>query len=457
MNTQTPPSSGALPHVVIIGGGFGGLNAAQALRRAPVRITLLDSRNFHLFQPLLYQVATGALSPANIAAPLRAILKDQPNVQVLLARVEDVNAAEKYLVLNDGSQLSYDMLIVAVGMRQHYFGNDHWERYAPGLKTIEDATNIRRRVLFAFEAAERERDPERVRELLTFVVVGAGPTGVELAGAIGEIANHTLRNNFRNIDPTQARVLLVEGADRVLPTYPPDLSARAAESLAKLGVTVRLNTLVRDLSANTVTLKTGDQEEIVRAQTTLWSTGVRAAAFADRLAAATSTPQDSVGRLMVQPDLTLPAFPDIFVIGDAAHYPDKDGKPLPGVAQVAIQQAKYAARLIQARLRGNIGTPKPFRYTDLGSMATIGRAAAVANLRGLHVHGLLGWLIWLFVHLMALVKFQNRLLVLIQWAWSYFTRNRAARLITGDILPAPLPAPQAQPSPQPESHKQPTP
>lgn len=439
MKTNSSTSEAARPHVVIIGGGFGGLRAAQALRNAPVRITLIDSRNFHLFQPLLYQVATGALSPANIAAPLRAILKDQANVQVLMARAEALDADSRTLTLHDGTQLHYDYLIVAVGVRPNYFGKDEWADYAPSLKTIEDATHIRRRVLFAFEAAERY--PQDAEAWLTFVVVGGGPTGVELAGAIGEIANYTLRGNFRRIDPTQARVILVEGAERVLPTYPPDLSARAAESLAKLGVTVRLNTLVTDITADSVTLQTGDQREIVRAKTTLWATGVRAVPFADVVAAATGAPQDRIGRLIVQPDLTLPNYPEIFVIGDVAHYAHQTGKPLPGVAQVAMQQARYAARAIQARLRGRTLT-KPFRYVDLGNMATIGRAAAVADLRGLHIHGLLGWLIWLFVHLMALVKFQNRLLVLIQWAWSYFTRNRSARLITGDPEAALTPEPE---------------
>ncbi|MCS6870881.1 MAG: NAD(P)/FAD-dependent oxidoreductase [Anaerolineae bacterium] len=432
MKRQTSAEEQNRPHVVILGGGFGGLQAARALRKAPVRITLIDSRNFHLFQPLLYQVATGALSPANIAAPLRAILKRQANVEVILARAEAIDPEAKTLRLHDGTELGYDYLIVAVGVRPHYFGNDDWETYAPSLKTIEDATRIRRRVLLAFEEAERESDPERVREWLTFVVVGGGPTGVELAGAIGEVANHTLRGNFRRIDPTQARVLLIESADRVLPSYPPDLSARAAESLAKLGVTVRLNTRVSDIAPDCVTLQSDDQQEVVRAKTILWMTGVRAVPFADALAAATRAPQDQLGRLIVQPDLTLPDYPDIFVIGDVAHYAHQTGKPLPGVAQVAIQQARYVARLIQARLRGKVSAPKPFRYVDLGYMATIGRAAAVVNLRGWHVHGLLGWLIWLFVHLMALVEFQNRLLVLIQWAWNYFTRNRAARLITAE-------------------------
>ncbi|PJF35674.1 MAG: FAD-dependent oxidoreductase [Candidatus Thermofonsia Clade 1 bacterium] len=428
------------PHVVILGGGFGGLRAVQALRHAPVRITLIDSRNFHLFQPLLYQVATGALSPANIAAPLRAILKNQANVQVLLARAEGIDANSRTLTLDDGAQLNYDYLIVAVGVRPHYFGHEEWQVYAPGLKTIEDATRIRRRVLYAFEAAER--DPQQAQEWLTFVVVGGGPTGVELAGAIGEMARYTLRGNFRNIDPTQARVILVEGAERVLPTYPPDLSARAAESLAKLGVSVRLNTLVTEVTPDSVTLQCGEERELVRTRTTLWSTGVRAAPFADALAAATNAPQDRNGRLIVQPDLTLPNYPEIFVIGDVAHYAHQTGKPLPGVAQVAMQQARYAARLIQARLRGDARAPKPFRYRDLGYMATIGRAAAVADLRGWHVHGFLGWLIWLFVHLMALVEFQNRILVLIQWAWNYFTRNRSARLITGE--PAAVPEREQQ-------------
>ncbi len=442
MKSLSSATQSVRPHVVIVGGGFGGLRAARALRHAPVRITLIDSRNFHLFQPLLYQVATGGLSPANIAAPLRSILKNQANVEVLLARAESIDAAARRLTLHDGTQLHYDYLIVAVGVRPHYFANADWQAHAPSLKTIEDATRIRRRVLLAFEAAERESDPERVQEWLTFVVVGGGPTGVELAGAIGEVAHHTLRGDFRRIDPTQAKVLLVEGAERVLPTYPPNLSARAAESLAKLGVTVRTNTLVSDIQPDRVVLQSGDQQETVRAKTILWMSGVRAVPFADALAAATNAPQDRLGRLIVQPDLTLPNHPEIFVIGDVAHYAHQTGKPLPGLAQVAIQQASYAARLIRARLRGEARPPKPFRYVDLGYMATIGRAAAVANLRGVHLHGWLGWLVWLFVHLMALVAFQNRLLVLLQWAWNYFTRNRAARLIT------------AEPEPQPERERQ---
>jgi NADH dehydrogenase len=421
--------------VVIIGGGFGGLNAATTLRHAPVQVTLIDRRNFHLFQPLLYQVATGALSPANIAAPLRAILKRQPNVEVLLAEATGFDPVNRKVLLSDG-EVPYDTLILAVGVRHHYFGHDDWEADAPGLKTIEDATEIRRRVLLAFEAAERETDPAQIAKLLTFVVVGGGPTGVELAGALGEIARYTLKNNFRNIDPAAAKVILLEGADRLLQTYPPELSARAADSLERLGVTVRTNTLVTNVESDTVTVRSGQTIEQIPAQTILWATGIKGSPLAQQLAEVTSAELDKLGRVIVQPDLTLPGHPEILVIGDLANFSHQTGQPLPGVAQVAMQQGKYAAKLIQRRLL-NKAAPRPFHYRDLGNMATIGRAAAVADLGWIGFSGWIGWVMWLFIHLVNLIQFENRLLVLTQWAWNYFTRNRAARLITGEN-PLPL-------------------
>ncbi|MEO8611769.1 MAG: NAD(P)/FAD-dependent oxidoreductase [Chloroflexota bacterium] len=415
-------------NVVIIGGGFGGLHAATSLKHAPVHVTLVDRRNFHLFQPLLYQVAMGELSPANIAAPLRDVLKTQKNTEVLLGEVVDIDVANRKVILSDG-EIAYDTLILAAGVRHHYFGHDTWEAAAPGLKTIEDATAIRRRVLLAFEAAERETDPEAIQKWLTFVIVGGGPTGVELAGALGEIANYTLKNNFRHIDPSQAQIILLEGTDRVLPTYPADLSEQAAKSLRKLGVTVRTGTMVTDVQPESVTFKLGDKTEQISAHTILWGAGIQGSPLGRILAEATGAELDRAGRLMVQADLTLPNHPEILVIGDLANYPHQTGKPLPGVAQVAMQQGDFAARLIQARLRG--GTFHSFYYRDLGNMATIGRASAVADLGRWHFHGWIGWMMWLFIHLLYLVQYQSRVLVLIQWGWNYFTRNRAARLITG--------------------------
>jgi NADH dehydrogenase len=422
-------------HVVVIGGGFGGLSAVHRLKRAPVRVTLLDRRNFHLFQPLLYQVATGQLSPANIATPLRALLKRQKNVQVLLAEVADIDVARRRVILSDGT-LDYDSLIVAAGARHHYFGHADWEERAPGLKTIEDATTIRRRVLLAFEAAERETDPNRRQAWLTFVVVGAGATGVELAGALGELAHHTLRGNFKSINPADAQILLVEGTDRVLPPFPPKLSAKAAAALARLGVTVRANTTVTDVQPEEVCLGCGDQSERVATHTILWAAGVDASGLGRALAKGTGAALDRAGRVAVQPDLSLPGHPEVFVIGDMANFTHQTGQPLPGVAQVAMQQGCYAADVIQRRLRGAAALP-PFHYKDYGSMATIGRAAAVVDLHWLRFGGYLAWLVWLFVHLMSIVTFGNRLLVLIQWAGNYFTRSRSARLITGEN-PLPL-------------------
>lgn len=420
--------------VVIIGGGFAGLYAAKSLKRAPVRVTVLDRRNFHLFQPLLYQVATGALSPANIAAPLRALLKRQQNAEVLLAEAVDLDLAKHRVVLSDGVR-DYDTLIVATGARHHYFGNPQWEKDAPGLKTIEDATEIRRRILLAFEAAERELDAERRRALLTFVIVGGGPTGVELAGAIGELAHHTLRGNFHHINPAEARILLVEGADRILPPYPPKLSAKAAKALARLGVDVRTGAVVTDVQSEVVTIRSGTASTDVPAHTVLWAAGVEASPLGRVLAQSTGAALDRAGRVVVQPDLTLPGHPEVFVIGDLANFGHQTGKPLPGVAPVAMQQGRYAADLIQQRLRGQ--TLPPFHYKDRGNMTTVGGTAAVVDLGWVQFSGFLAWLTWLFVHLMNLVQFGNRVLVLMQWAGNYLTRNRSARLITGEN-PLPL-------------------
>jgi NADH dehydrogenase len=423
------------PHqVVIIGGGFGGLYTTRHLARAPVQVTLLDRRNFHLFQPLLYQVAMGGLSPANIASPLRGVLRRQRNARVLLAEAIDIDPVNRRVILSDGN-VPYDTLVVATGATHHYFGHPEWEKLAPGLKTIEDATDIRRRVLLAFEAAERETDPDKRQAWLTFIIVGGGPTGVELAGAVGELAHYTLRHNFRSSDPARARILLLEGVERVLPTYPPGLSVRAAVQLAGLGVTVRTGTLVTDVRPGAVVVRTGQQTEQIGARTVLWAAGVDASPLGRALARATGVKLDRAGRVMVEPDLTVAGYPQIFVIGDLANFSHQGGKPLPGVAQVAMQEARYVAELIQRRLRGH--TLPPFRYRDLGSMATIGRAAAVADLGWIRFSGYVAWLAWLFIHLISLIQFESRVAVFLQWAWAYFTRNRSARLITGE-KPFPL-------------------
>jgi NADH dehydrogenase len=420
---------GASHKVVILGGGFGGLQAALSLRRAPVDVTLIDRRNFHLFQPLLYQVATGGLSPANIAAPLRAVLRDQENARVLLGEAAGFDLAGRRVLLADGA-IPYDTLLIATGSRHHYFGHDEWERQARGLKTVEDATAIRSRILLAFERAERARDPAERAAWLTFVIVGGGPTGVELAGAVGELAHMTFRRNFRAIDPAVARILLVESLERVLPTYPATLSARAAASLRRLGVTVRVATLVTDVRGDGVTIRSGETTEQVAARTILWAAGMTASPLGRLVAEAAGSRTDRAGRVLVEPDLTLAGHPEVFVIGDLAAIDGADGAPLPGVAQVAIQQGRYAAALIGARLAGR--TLPPFRYVNLGAMATIGRAAAVADLGWMRLSGYPAWLVWLFIHLLWLVQFESRILVLVQWTWNYLTRNRSARLITGD-------------------------
>ena len=415
--------------VVIIGGGFGGLYAARALGHAPVQVTLIDRRNFHLFQPLLYQVATGGLSPGDIASPLRHVLRRNTNTEVLLAEMTDLDTANQRVLLRDG-EAGYDTLIVAAGSSDSYFGNDQWEPLAPGLKTIEDATEIRSRILLAFEKAEREPDEEARRSWLTFVVVGAGPTGVELAGALGEIANDTLRHDFRRIDPSAARIFLVEGSDRVLPTYPRDLSAKAEEALVRMKVRPMAGALVTGIDETGVTVRRGTQLEHIPARTVLWAAGVQASPLGRILAERAGAKLDRGGRVIVEPDLTIAGHPEILVIGDLANFAHQTGKPLPGVAPVAMQQGRYAAQVVRRRLAGK--SLEPFHYWDKGSLATIGRAAAVADFGRIHIDGYFAWLTWLLVHLMYLVEFDNRLLVLIQWAYNYFTWNRGARLITGE-------------------------
>ncbi len=407
-------------HVVIVGGGFGGLYAARALRRAPVRVTLLDRRNHHLFQPLLYQVASAALSPGDIAAPIRSILNNQPNVQVLLAEAVAVDVAGKRVLLADG-ELGYDSLILATGATHSYFGHHAWAAHAPGLKTIEDALEIRRRVLSAYEAAEREVDPVRRAAWMTFVIIGAGPTGVEMAGALSEIARHTLERDFDSIDPRRARVVLIEGQDRVLPGYPPGLSSSALKQLERLEVEVRLGARVSAVNADGVSMG----EERLHARTAIWAAGVAASPLGSSL----GVPLDQAGRVQVAPDLTIPGRDDVYVIGDLATL-EQDGRPVPGVSPAAMQEGRHAAHNVMRRLRGL--PARPFRYLDKGSFAAIGRGAAVGDLFGrLHLSGMPAWLAWLGIHIYFLIGFRNRLLVMFGWAYSYLTWRRGARLITG--------------------------
>ena len=415
--------AGMTRHVVIIGSGFGGLNAAQSLDDPAVRVTLVDRRNHHLFQPLLYQVATAALNPSSIAYPIRRIFRHQANVSVILADARAVDTARKCVVLADG-ELAYDELIVATGATHSYFGKDQWAPFAPGLKSIEDALDMRRRIFTAFEAAEREQDPARRAAWLTFVVIGGGPTGVELAGALAEISRQTLGSDFRNIDPRSARILLIEGHDRVLPPMPPDLSIAAREQLEALGVEVHTKSVVTGIDAEGVSVG----ELRIPARTVLWGAGVAASPLGRTL----GVPTDRAGRVVVQPDLSIPGHPEVFVIGDLAAF-TQDGKPLPGVAPVAMQQGRHVAASILRRARSE--APRPFVYHDKGSMATIGRAAAVADLHGWHLRGAPAWLAWLGVHVMFLIGFRNRILVLFEWAFSYVMFERGARLITGGPPP----------------------
>jgi NADH:ubiquinone reductase (H+-translocating) len=408
-----------MPRVVIVGGGFGGLYAAKALRRAPVEVTIVDRRNHHVFQPLLYQVAMAALSPGDIASPIRWILRRQKNAEVLLAEATGVDLENRRLRLKDGT-LDYDFLIIATGATHAYFGHDEWRRLAPGLKTLEDALEIRRRVLLAFERAERESDGVKRTALLTFVVIGGGPTGVEMAGALAEISRQSLARDFRHFDPGSAKILLLEGGPSILAAFPEDLRASALHDLRKLGVDVRTNSIVTAVAPGVVSIGSAS----IASETVLWAAGVSASP----LGAALGVPLDRAGRVHVQPDLTIPGAANVFVIGDLATLAGDDGRPLPGVAQVAIQMGKHAVHNI---LRALEHQPlRPFHYHDLGNMATIGRASAIADFGRFHLRGWVAWLAWLFVHILNLIGFRNRLVVFVQWAWAYFSYQRAIRLIT---------------------------
>jgi NADH dehydrogenase len=409
-----------VPHVVIVGGGFAGLYAAQGLAEAPVQITLIDRQNHHLFQPMLYQVATAALSEADIASPIRSILRRQSNVEVLLAEVTEIQPSERYVSLADGGSLGYDYLILATGARHSYFGHDEWELLAPGLKSLEDAEEIRRRVLLAFERAEREPDSVKRHAHLTFVVVGGGPTGVELAGALAELRSYALRRDFRHIDPGEATVLLLEGADRLLSSYPAELSERAKLELRRLGVEVRLNTLVTDIRPGSVVAAGWT----IPTRTVIWAAGNVASPLTRSLGA----PLDRAGRVLVEPDCTIPGHPEVFVLGDAAAFQAGGYGTLPGICPVAIQMGQYTARVIRGDLAGR---PRhSFSYWDKGQLAVIGRGHAVADIWHFRFAGFLAWLIWIFVHIFFLIGFRNRVLVLLEWAYSYVTYQRGARLIT---------------------------
>jgi NADH dehydrogenase len=407
-------------HVVILGGGFAGLSAARALRREPVRITLIDRRNHHLFQPLLYQVATAALNPGDIAYPIRSVLRSQRNARTILARADGIDLQGKRVLLRDGDEVPFDYLIVATGATHSYFGRDEWEPWAPGLKTIEDALEIRRRVLSAFEAAEREPDPARIGRLLTFVVVGAGPTGVELAGALMEIGRDTVAKDFRSFDPRRLRVVLVEGADRVLPPYSPKLSQKAKTQLEAIGVEVRVDARVTAIDHSGVSIGS----ERIDARVVLWAAGVAASPLGRALGVAT----DRAGRVTVQPDLSVAGHPHVFVAGDLMNL-QQDGRPVPGIAPAAIQAGRAAARNVARLLRGRPSLP--FRYRDKGSLATIGRAAAVGTVGKVEVSGFLAWWLWWLVHIFYLIGFRNRIVCMMGWAWQYFAHSRGARLITG--------------------------
>jgi NADH dehydrogenase len=411
------------PHVVILGGGFAGLYAAKALSNAPVRVTLVDRRNHHLFQPMLYQVATAGLNPSDIASPIRSILRRSRNTEVLLAEVDAVDTKNHRVQLTDGDALTYDYLLVATGAHHSYFGHDEWEPLAPGLKSLEDALEIRRRVLLAFERAERETDTVQRHAYLTFVIVGGGPTGVEMAGAVAEIRRYALRRDFRRIDPGEATVMLLEGGPRLLPSYPPKLSEKAKLDLRRLGVEVRTETLVTDIRPGSV----GAAGWIIPTQTVIWAAGNMASPVLTSLGA----PLDRMGRALVEPDCSMPGHPEVFVLGDAAAFEHQAGGPLPGICPVAIQMGTYAARTIEGDLAGR--PRRAFRYWDKGQLAVIGRGRAVADIWKLHFDGFLAWLTWIFVHIFFLIGFRNRIMVLLQWGWSYVTYSRGARLITGEV------------------------
>jgi NADH dehydrogenase len=417
--------------VVIVGGGFAGLSAARALRSAPVDVTVVDRRNYHLFQPLLYQVATGSLSDGEVAAPLRGVLGRQRNTRVLLGEMLDIDPKGTRVLLADGASLDYDALIIAVGSQTSYFGHDAWKEWAPGLKSIDEAVNVRHKILYAFEVAERISDPVQRRAWLTFIIVGAGPTGVELAGAIGEIARQTLRHDFRSIHPDEARILLLDGLPRVLMAFPEDLAHKAQRSLERLGVEIQTGTMVKDVDRDGLTVEGGGHSNRIEAHTVIWAGGVTMPPVAKTIAMRTQAQTDNAGRIKVNTDLTVPGYSDIYVTGDLASLAGADGKPLPGVAQVAMQQGAYAAKAIGRTARGDERPLPPFAYFDKGTMAVIGRGSAVANLFGLHVSGPSAWLVWAFIHMLYLVQFESRVIVFIKWAIQALTFNRSARLITG--------------------------
>ena len=413
------------PRVVILGGGFGGLNAARALRRAPVDVTLVDRRNYHLFQPLLYQVATASLGAPEVSSPIRRVLRGQANTRVLLAEVRGVDLERRVVHLDQGQDLGYDHLVVALGAVDSYFGHDAWAEHAPGLKTIDQALRIRSQVLTAFEAAEREPDPEKRKALLTFVVIGAGATGVELSGALAEIAQRTLADEFRSFDPAEARVVLVEAADRVLPPFEERLSDKGRRRLAHMGVEVRTGTRVTDVDARGVTTE-GDR---IDARTVIWAAGVAASPLAKDLGVAL----DAKGRVQVGPDLSIPGHPEAFVVGDLAGF-EQDGAPLPGVAQVAIQGGRHVARVLRAEVAGR---PRPrFRYHDRGQLVVVGRSYALADLPFGRFAGFFAWVLWLVIHLLFLIGFRNKVVVMMDWAWAYLTHRQSARLITASAPPA---------------------
>jgi NADH:ubiquinone reductase (H+-translocating) len=419
-------------NVVIVGGGFAGLNAARALRSAPVNVTVVDRRNYHLFQPLLYQVATGSLSAGDVAAPLRGILGRQRNTRVLLGQMVDLDPTGKRVLLADGASLEYDALVIAVGSQTSYFGHDAWKEWAPGLKSIDEAVNVRHKILYAFEVAERIADPVQRQAWLTFVIVGAGPTGVELAGAIGEIARQTLRHDFRSIHPDEARIILLDGAPRVLMPFPEDLAQKARRSLERLGVEIQTGALVKDVDRDGLTVEGDGHSYRIEAHTVIWAGGVTMPPVAKTIATRTQAQTDRAGRIKVNTDLTIPGYPDIYVTGDLASLAGADGKPLSGVAQVAMQQGTYAANAIGRTARGDDRPLPPFKYFDKGNMAVIGRGTAVADLFGrLHVSGLPAWLIWALIHILYLVQFESRVFVFMKWAIQALTFNRSARLITG--------------------------
>ncbi|HSH21619.1 MAG TPA: NAD(P)/FAD-dependent oxidoreductase [Candidatus Caenarcaniphilales bacterium] len=443
--TTQPANDATRTRVAIVGGGFGGLYAARALADAPVRLTLIDRRNFHLFQPLLYQVATGVLSPGDIAAPLRSVLRSQANTTVLLGDVRRIDVEARTLQTAEGVTVHYDILVLASGARHSYFGHDEWAEHSAGLKTIEDAVEIRRQILLAYEAAEQEADQAARAAWMTFVVVGGGPTGAELAGALGEIANQALRRDFRHIWPPDARIYLLEGVDRVLPTYPASSSAKAARDLARLGVEVRTGTMVTGIDEHGVTVSTAGETGRIEARTVLWAAGVQASSLGRLVAESTGAELDRAGRVVVEPDLTVPGHPEIFVIGDLAVYTHQTGSPLPGVAPVAMQQAGYVADTITRRIEGR-RPRRAFRYFNKGNVATIGRGKAVADFGRVRFDGRMAWLIWAVVHLYYLVGFDNRLIVMLQWAWTYFTRRGGAQLITGGPLRPELVEPIDEPA-----------